>query len=233
MTSTSVHRFNSRLFTGLALFTLLALGACNFPQPGPEEQPTLPVVDVLPGTVWYLTAMGPVSNPAPAVPGHLVTIEFGTDNTAGGSAGCNSYGGTYQVQDGTITFSNLNSTLMACEDAALMDQETRYLIALSTAGGLALTNGQLLIFYGEAQVLQFSVSPPIAFENTPTPTSTSTAPSPTPATPSVTPSLTPSPTPSPTASTTPSSTPTSPATATAKPSPSSTPTAPWVLAPVR
>ncbi len=215
-----VQRLSLRSITGWAIFAVLALGACNLFQPGPEAQPTLPVIDVLPGTVWYLTAIGPVDNPVPSVPGHLVTLEFRPDNNTGGTAGCNSYAGNYETQDGTITFRDIVSTLIACEDAALMDQEARYLAALNTAGGLAITNGQLFIFYGEAQVLMFSVSPPIAFQSSSTPTApapaTATPPSPSPSSTSTAP---PTATPLPP----PSSTSTAPPTATPLPLPSSTP----------
>ena len=51
---------------------------------------------------------------------------------AGGSAGCNTYGGPFQYENNTLTFGALVTTLIACEPD-IMTQETAYLDALRTA----------------------------------------------------------------------------------------------------
>ncbi len=82
----------------------------------------------LTGKAWALTDLG---GNAPLA-GTSVTIQFKTDGTLAGSAGCNQYGGKYTTSGSNITISNVNSTMMACPQP-VMDQETAYLKALGEA----------------------------------------------------------------------------------------------------
>jgi heat shock protein HslJ len=61
-----------------------------------------------------------------------VTAMFDEDGTLSGSAGCNSYTGSWETDENSIEIGPLASTAMACEPA-LMDQETRYLAVLQEA----------------------------------------------------------------------------------------------------
>lgn len=149
----------------------LVLAACMPIQP--EETPSgtaTPVpgdaVDDLAGTQWQLISFGPAENEMPAVPGAMVTLEFGADGHAGGNSGCNSYGGPYTVEGDTITFGEMVSTLMACADTSVMEQEGQYLDALSSAGHFALEGDQLTLWYGEDDgQLNFVALPPLAGES--------------------------------------------------------------------
>lgn len=86
-----------------------------------------------------------------------VTIAFADDGTVSGSAGCNDYQGTWLVsgnwdefEDGVpdpndgqvLTLDGLSWTEMACEDDAIMEQETEILDLLQTAGRWVLIRGE-------------------------------------------------------------------------------------------
>jgi putative lipoprotein len=70
-----------------------------------------------------------------------------------GSSGCNGFGGKYIVEGDQITFSEIVSTLMACDDAR-MAQEAAVLAVLSdtatyTIDGstLTLTNNDVVLVF--------------------------------------------------------------------------------------
>jgi heat shock protein HslJ len=72
---------------------------------------------------WKLTSYGPADSPSASVPDVDATIEFDKDGNVTGNSGCNGFGGTYEVKETQITFSQIVSTLMACDDPR-MSQET-------------------------------------------------------------------------------------------------------------
>lgn len=55
-----------------------------------------------------------------------LVLDFPGGDTMGASAGCNSMGGTATFTDNTFTAGRLTSTMMACADTDLMDQEQWY-----------------------------------------------------------------------------------------------------------
>lgn len=86
-----------------------------------------------------------------------VTISFSADGTVSGSAGCNVYEGTWSVSgawdafesgvpdsnDGQeLILDSLSWTEMACEDDAVMEQETEFLDLLQDAGRWVLVRGE-------------------------------------------------------------------------------------------
>jgi heat shock protein HslJ len=62
-----------------------------------------------------------------------------------GSAGCNTYSGTYVTQGEAITISGLTSTNLVCEED-IVDQETRYLGALEAATRYTVQGGELTLY---------------------------------------------------------------------------------------
>ena len=74
-------------------------------------------------TRWQLSGFTSGGEAMTPLEGTPITLEFSTATDVGGSGGCNSFGGTYKVEDDAINFGELASTLMACADEALMDQE--------------------------------------------------------------------------------------------------------------
>lgn len=99
----------------------------------------------IPTGTWTLVSYGSPENPQPAIQGSPATLTF-TDQGINGQAGCNQYSGSYEFANGTLTFGNIVSTLMACEQS-IMDQEIAFLEALQTASSFQLNEGQLQIFY--------------------------------------------------------------------------------------
>jgi heat shock protein HslJ len=72
---------------------------------------------------WKLTSYGPVASPKPAVADTEAGLTFNQDGTITGNSGCNGFGGNYKVEDDKVTFDQITSTLMAC-DQARMEQES-------------------------------------------------------------------------------------------------------------
>ena len=90
----------------------------------------------LAGTSWdviaYNNGRGGVVS---VIIGTELTAVFGQDGSLTGSAGCNTYTGSYESDgDGNISIGPLATTRMMCSDPeGIMDQEQEYLAALQTA----------------------------------------------------------------------------------------------------
>jgi len=98
----------------LVLFVIcLAISACASGSNSPS----------IVGT-WKLTAYGPASSPSPAVADTEAGLTFEEDGTLTGHSGCNGLGGDYTVDGDQITFSQIISTLMACEDPIMTQEST-------------------------------------------------------------------------------------------------------------
>jgi heat shock protein HslJ len=78
------------------------------------------------------------------VPGTEITITFGDDGEVTGSAGCNTYTATYEIEAEAIEITSPAATRMACaEPAGVMEQEQAYLALLPTAASYRLDGGSL------------------------------------------------------------------------------------------
>jgi heat shock protein HslJ len=74
-----------------------------------------------------------------------VTALFGSDGSMTGSAGCNSYTGTYTTSGSNgISVGPLATTRMYCGDPGVMDQETAYLTLLRTVSSYEVTEDGML-----------------------------------------------------------------------------------------
>lgn len=130
----------------MLLLLIFVMSACGTKQPAP-----------LVGT-WKLTAYGPKDTPTPAIIDANAELTFNQDGTVGGSGGCNSFGGTYEVDGNQITFNEMTSTLMACDDAR-MAQEGAVLQVLSgtveyqiQGNVLTLTNNDKVLVFASKSV---------------------------------------------------------------------------------
>ncbi|MBK9125005.1 MAG: META domain-containing protein [Chloroflexi bacterium] len=129
-----------------AVFTLIVvLLLAAAPLASAQDAPSLS------DTAWTLVSIDGQA----VLDGTEITLTFDEDGRAGGSAGCNSYGGEYTLDGDSLTFGSLFSTMMACEES-IMQQESAYLAALQSATGVEWANGQLVITYGEGQELVFA-----------------------------------------------------------------------------
>lgn len=149
-------KFNTLLF----ILLVILLAAC-VPTTAPQDDPIMDDTNRLDGTSWELTGYGDPDSLTPPVPGSQITLTFDGENV-GGSAGCNSYGGSYTLNGSQLTFGEMPMTQMACVDNAIMTQETDYMgllwqtdaftIRLSTEDGndtLTLTSDAATLVYSE------------------------------------------------------------------------------------
>jgi heat shock protein HslJ len=82
---------------------------------------------------WKLTAYGPANDPVPAVEGVDAGLTFNDDGTITGTSGCNGLGGDYSVEGDQITFGEFVSTLMACDDPIMAQEEAAHRVMTDTA----------------------------------------------------------------------------------------------------
>jgi len=115
-------------FLLILLLISLAVSACSA-EPGqgtPQDSGSLI-------GAWKLTAHGPANAPVPAVEGVEAGLTFKEDGTVSGSSGCNGLGGDYSVEGNQITFGEFVSTLMACDDPIMRQEEAAHKVLTGTA----------------------------------------------------------------------------------------------------
>ena len=97
----------------------------------------------LAGTSWIVTGYNNGKQAVVSVmAGTELTANFGADGKLTGSAGCNNYTASYQADGNKITIGPAATTMMACEQA-VMDQEQQYLAALATAATYRIDGNKL------------------------------------------------------------------------------------------
>jgi heat shock protein HslJ len=106
--------------------------------------------DPLDGTAWQLGSFGK-SN---LLPGAQITAEF-ADGQVSGSSGCNSYFGSYEVKGDKITFGAMGSTLMACQED-VMAQEQEFLSYVGEAKSFVIRDNRLVISRPDGGTLIFT-----------------------------------------------------------------------------
>lgn len=122
----------------LMLVTIaLALSACSgqgTPQGTEQSQnPDQPLPSASLIGAWKLTAYGPADAPTPAVEGVDAGLTFNQDGTITGTSGCNGLGGDYTAEGDQITFGEFVSTLMACDDPIMAQEEAAHKVMTGTA----------------------------------------------------------------------------------------------------
>lgn len=127
----------------------LVLVACSSPQGDQSAPPT-----DLAGTSWQLIVYGSQDEPASILPATTPTLNFGTDGSLGGFASCNTFGGSYSQSGNQLAINEIFSTLMACLEPGIMEQESSYLGALNAATTFVIVEGRLHIYY-DSGVLVF------------------------------------------------------------------------------
>ncbi len=123
----------------LILFVIsMAMSACTAKQPSAS----------LIGT-WKLTSYGPANARTPAVANVEAGLTFKEDGTVTGNSSCNGFGGGYTVDGNQVTFEDIVSTLMACDDPRMAQEEAVHKVLTETAtfkiegSTLTLTNGDM------------------------------------------------------------------------------------------
>jgi heat shock protein HslJ len=105
----------------------------------------------LANTQWRLTSFGAAGAESPVIEGTTITLKFGADGRAGGSSGCNSYGGEYREHGDNLSFSQIISTKKACLEQSANQQEQRYFAALESASKFKLSDNRLTILQGDGR----------------------------------------------------------------------------------
>lgn len=154
----------------------------------------------------FAAADGTVTEP---LEGTTLTAVFGIA-TVGGSAGCNTYTGTYGTNGTVLRIGRLATTRIACADD-VMAQETAFLAAMEGSALVDRRGTTLTLTDRNGGILVSMSRPAVDPDASPTPTAE--------ATPEATPSPSASPTPEPTPTLTPEPTPTPPPTASPTPAP--------------
>jgi len=104
---------------------------------------------------WELFAIGLPESPEGLIDSTRITLSFtggegnGTEGTLNGSAGCNTFSGTYELTATSITIGPIGLTRMFCPAPdGIMDQEVRFVEALESAVSYELVGGQLDVLFG-------------------------------------------------------------------------------------
>lgn len=142
---------------GLLIGAVL-LGSCSQPPATAVPSTETPEVAIpegnlnaMVGPLWGLVkiAQGDAGSSKP-LSGKLLTLQFASDGTVFGNAGCNNFSGSFETTGNTITIHNLAATLMACENpTGIMEQEQQYLDLLSQVASGKLIDLQL-VFYDQS-----------------------------------------------------------------------------------
>lgn len=105
---------------------------------------------------WVLDAASLSTLVAKVPPGLHIDLYFETDQVSG-SAGCNTYGASFQAIGGSISFGPIRSTAMACEKP-VMQAEAAYLRALEGSTSYDATHTTLHLTGGPVD-LRFTATP--------------------------------------------------------------------------
>lgn len=129
-------RSQHQIFT-LGLLALLLLAACS---PAADS-------NALAGTRWELHSLDGNDQVGAAIGGQPVTLSFDSATEVSGSGGCNGFGGSYSADAnaGSISFSELVSTLMACQAEGVGEVEAQYFAALNAATDYSVSADTLTI----------------------------------------------------------------------------------------
>jgi len=109
-------------------------------------------------TDWVLQSYGEIGNLKDVLINTEITAEFvSSEGTVEGSAGCNSYSGSYEVKDSQLSIPGpIAATEMYCtEPEGVMEQERQYLELLQAAKSYSVEDGELQINCG-GQVLVYT-----------------------------------------------------------------------------
>jgi heat shock protein HslJ len=156
----------------LTLLLTVILVACAPPagEPGVEALPTATpptdttdtddreiaidwaVIDLTDGPVWQLVEYGPAGALTAVLPDTTITLNFDEEGQLFGSAGCNNYSGSYELDGRSLNIGPLASTRMACLEDGVMEQESAFLEALQAAHSISLIEDRLTITYAGGEL---------------------------------------------------------------------------------
>jgi heat shock protein HslJ/uncharacterized protein YraI len=112
------------------------------------ERIEITVIGGLTSYRWILQSYSsPSTGQRTPLPGTQITARFATDGTLSGSAGCNSYNGSFTAFDQTLRIGTLSSSQALCgSPEGIMEQEGLFLSLMHQASRMAISAGQLTIY---------------------------------------------------------------------------------------
>jgi heat shock protein HslJ len=100
-------------------------------------------------TAWVLESLGSVTEGA-----SKITLKFSDDNKFSGNSTCNSYFGSFKSTESAVTFSNIGSTKMMCDE---MNLETDYFNMLRKADKYTISENELVLYTSGTKIAVFKV----------------------------------------------------------------------------
>ncbi len=126
------------ILVGPILVLTLLLAACSNDTADQATEES----DVLLDSEWVLTLL----NGDALIEGTEITLNF-KETSLDGSAGCNTYGGSYTASEGSLSLSGVYATEMGCpEPQGILDQEQAYLNALNAAASFQVDGEQMEVY---------------------------------------------------------------------------------------
>jgi heat shock protein HslJ len=95
----------------------------------------------------------------PPLRGSTLTLLLSPDGQVSGSGGCNRFVGRWTEHRGRLTMTGLASTMMACADNAVMEQEQAFLKSLEGTSLATATPGKLVLQTHDGHVFTFASAP--------------------------------------------------------------------------
>jgi heat shock protein HslJ len=141
----------SRVWQAGVLVAVLGFAGCSS---GGGTMPTIPMPTAssgpgsLVGPDWSLTTIAGKA----VIEGTKLTASFSGEQLVSGSAGCNRYFGRAQVEAGRLSVGPLGSTMMACGQDGVMEQETLFLASLQAATSYTIQGDELRLGPSASQV---------------------------------------------------------------------------------
>ena len=93
---------------------------------------------------WVLQSGTSAGTEVPIVDGYDITLTIDGDDW-GGTAACNSYGGTAQVDGSQVSVTEVLQTEMACPEEGVMESEAQYLDAFRQVSSLEVADDRLVL----------------------------------------------------------------------------------------
>ena len=140
----------------LPVLLALALWACGDDDPvssqpeGTDNEYAASMKTGISAQEWVLSETVSAGNANASRSEARVTLRFSAAGVVIGNAGCNEYGGDFDItDDGRMSIAQVLNTEMACADGEIMRQETAFLQALNAVTSLSLSDDELELKIGE------------------------------------------------------------------------------------
>jgi|GEM_PF-680313 len=143
-----VKKMNCKKITIIGICMLITINSISMVLAKAEdtENITSDIVDE-----WQLISYGDVENPTLAMDGVKTFISFKSEGSFCGNVGCNEFGGNYKVEGDKISFTDIVSTMMYCEETS--NQEEGVLSVLSQPELIVQINNDNLMIQNTDYIL--------------------------------------------------------------------------------